>query len=130
MSDVKTFVPEDLHITTVDGNKMKVPRLNWKKELQLIDIIQNVLKDVAPGFSRPNQTPIDIVSKILEIAPQKATRFVAIVMNQDDNWVEENLDISEVVAVILPLLRSRLDLILRKLQPYLQEMGVQLPIQE
>lgn len=122
-SDTPIFIQEDLYVTTVDDEKMKVPRLNWKKELVLIGLIQSVLKDMGPAISNPNGDMVTLLTKVLEVAPEKATKFVSTVMGLPDTWVEEKLDITEVVAVILPLLRNRLDLILQKLTPYLQEVG-------
>lgn len=122
-ADTAVFIQEDLYVTTVDDEKLKVPRLNWKKELILINLIQGVLKDMGPTLQNPNGDMVTLLSKVLEVAPEKATKFVSTVMGLPDEWVEEKLDISEVVAVILPLLRNRLDLILQKLTPYLQEVG-------
>ena len=122
-ADTAVFVQEDLYVTTVDDEKMKVPRLNWKKELVLIGLIQGVLKDMGPAITNPNGDMVTLLTKVLEVAPEKATKFVSTVMGLPDTWVEEKLDITEVVAVILPLLRNRLDLILQKLTPYLQEVG-------
>lgn len=120
VTDISTYVEEPLFVTTVDKIQVPVPKLNWKKELVLITLIQDVLKELGPTFQSLDGNFMMLVTKILEVAPDKATKFVSTVMGKDPAWVEDNLDISEVVAVILPLLKSRLDLILAKLQPYLQ----------
>ena len=120
VTDIDKFVQEKIVVTTVDGIKVEVPRLNWKKELVLITLIQDVLKELGPTFSAIDGNIMAVITKVLEIAPDKATKFVSTVMGKEDSWVEDNLDITEVVAVILPLLKNRLDLILAKLQPYLQ----------
>ena len=125
VTDIEKFLDEQLYITTTAGTKIPVPKLNWKKELVLINLIQSVLKDLGPTFNNVNGNFMGLITKILEVAPDKATKFVSTVMAQSDDWVEENLDISEVVAVILPLLKNRLDLILAKLTPYLQEVNAQ-----
>lgn len=124
-ADIKKYTEEQFYVTTTAGARVPVPRLNWKKELILINLIQAVLKDLGPALGAQNSSLMSIVATVLDIAPSKATKFVSTVMDQSDQWVEENLDISEVIAVILPLLKSRLDLIQAKLAPYLQELANQ-----
>jgi ABC-type proline/glycine betaine transport system substrate-binding protein len=124
-ADIKRYAEEQFFVTTTAGARVPVPRLNWKKELVLINLIQAVLKDLGPAISSGNNSLMAIVTTVLEIAPAKATKFVSTVMDQSDQWVEENLDISEVIAVILPLLKSRLDLIQAKLAPYLADLAAQ-----
>jgi len=124
-NDIATFVQPELYVTTIEDLRIKIPKLNWKKELQLINIIQSVLQDVGPILGTPDASALGFITRMLEIAPDKATMFISIVMGKSTDWVEENLDIAEVIAVIVPLLRQRLDLIQAKLMPYIQ--GTNLP---
>jgi hypothetical protein len=124
-TDVETFVPPQVQVRTVHGDDVNVPKITWKKEIKLIGIIQQCLDLVAEEITRINpQTGqpnfVNIVNKVLQFAPEKVSEFVATVLDHDPVWVEDNLDSAEIMGVIVPLLKGRLELVNEKLKPYLQ----------
>jgi len=140
MSDVKIFVPENNKVVTVSGDKVKIPKLSWKKELQLLKIIEGSVAIIVEQSNRTvteevtdpitnvvsevkvpvESTPADLIQYALQNIPEKVTEFMSIVMGKDTEWVENELDSTEILGVIVPLLKSRLDLIGEKIAPYLQ----------
>lgn len=120
--DAKTFVPGETAITTINGDKVIVPKLNWGKELKLLDLVQSALEEVGGVLSKTPNAWDDlygVVTTVLKVAPQHVTEFAAVVMEKDENWVKNNLDIALILGVIVPLLRERLDMIVERVGAYL-----------
>jgi len=118
----KTATPEKKEltsITTVAGEVINIPTLNWAKELKLLALIEGVLGDMSEVLRDENAETSDIIAKALAVAPDKVTEFVSVVLEQDNDWVEQKLDLPTVVGVVVPLLRSRLDLVMERVQPYI-----------
>ena len=120
-SENKIFIPEENSVTTLSGETFKIPKLSWKKELQLLDIVQEAIQSLVD-----NDTPIDggvdnVVVKALRIVPEKITKFMALVLDRETDWVENNLDSPEILGVIVPLLKGRFDLIQDRLQKFIPE---------
>ncbi len=106
-------------IKTVAGETIEIPALNWAKELKLLALIEAVLGDMSEVLRDENSETSDIIAKALSVAPDKVTEFVSVVLEQDNTWVEEKLDLPTVVEVVVPLLRSRLDLVMERVNPYI-----------
>jgi len=118
--EARVFVPNETKIHTVHGEYVIVPKITWKKEIQLIRLIESVLEGFAgaSGEDIEDQSMVALVQRMLSVAPEKATKFVSVVLEKDDDWVEDNLDLPEIVSLILPLLKQRLDTIGTKIAPY------------
>lgn len=119
ITDVKIFIPEDNQVTTVDGTVIKIPKLSWKKELQLIDIIKQSMDELATASVAVPNDATAMVNVALRVIPHKITQFMAVVMNMSEDWVQDSLDSTEIIGVCVPLLKSRFDLIATKLKPFL-----------
>ncbi len=120
--DSHIFRPEDNEVTTVDGEKMKIPRLTWKKEIDLLRIIQKTLDEVSADMSDDaDPSVIAMVNRVLRVAPERISEFIAVVLNQPAEWCMDNLDSAEILGVIIPLLRSRLDLVMERIAPFIPE---------
>ena len=106
-------------IKTVAGETINIPALNWAKELRLLALIEGVLGDMSEVMRDENAETSDVIARALAVAPDKVTEFVSVVLEQDNTWVEEKLDLPTVVEVVVPLLRSRLDLVMERVNPYI-----------
>lgn len=129
-SDLRIFIPEDNEVTTVDGAKVKIPKLSWKKELALIEIIKKSMDEIVENSGAVPEDAAALVNIALRVVPHNITKFMATVMDKSEDWVQDSLDSTEIIGVILPLLKSRFDLIATKLKPFLgenQENAVQFP---
>ncbi len=125
--DSKIFRPEEHEVTCIDGTKVKIPRLSWEKEIDLINIIQQTLDEIASETVADTDTTVaGMVNKVLRIAPHRITQFISIVLNQSEEWCRKNLDSAEILGVIIPLLRSRLDLIMERIRPFMPEVQQQM----
>lgn len=130
MSDVKIFIPEQNKVNTVSGEQVNIPKLSWKKELKLLQIVQESLNQLITTSVELKTTSTEqIVSLALKLIPNKLTEFMSIVMDRPSDWVEENLDSTEIVGVIIPLLKSRFDLITTKIQPFVELQKGQNPVE-
>ena len=124
MSDVRIFIPEDNKVTTVSGELVSIPKLSWKKELKLLQIMQDSINElIKASVELKSASTEQMVSLALKLIPNKLTEFMSTVMDRPGEWVEDNLDSTEIVGVIVPLLKSRLDLITTKIQPFVALQG-------
>ena len=106
-------------VKTVAGDVINIPVLNWAKELRLLALIEGVLGDMSEVMRDENAETSDVIARALAVAPDKVTEFVSVVLEQDNTWVEDKLDLPTVVEVVVPLLRQRLDLVMQKINPYI-----------
>ncbi len=123
-AEIKIFIPNETEVTTVHGDKIRVPKITWKKEIQLIKLIEDVLgslNDLIDGDDAADPGLAHMIQRVLSVAPEKATRFVSVVLEKEDDWVEDNLDLPEIVSIIIPLLRERLDTVGAKISPYITQ---------
>lgn len=121
--DTKIFRPEEHEVTTIDGTKVKIPKISWKKEIDLLRIIQHTIDEVKfdPADDAVDDSVLTMVNRVLQVAPNRVTEFIAVVLGQPSEWCEDNLDSAEILGVIIPLLRSRLDLIMEKVTPFMPQ---------
>jgi len=123
-AEIKVFVPNETEVTTVHGDIVIVPKITWKKEIQLIKLIENVLESVTDLIDDKEEPSLAVlIQRVLSVAPEKATAFVSVVLEKDDEWVESNLDLPEIVGVIIPLLKQRLDMVTTRVTPYMTSEG-------
>ena len=117
--EIAVFIPEKTKISTIHNEEVIVPKISWKKEIKLIRIIEEVLSNI--GELANDADTVATVGKILEVAPDKATQFVSVVLEKEAQWVENNLDLPVIVSLIVPLLRQRLEMVMEKMRPYIPE---------
>jgi len=121
--EAQAFAPLDMKVTTINGDELSVPKLSWGKELKLIQIIRKGMSELEDTMKPDAEglNVVNIMTKILEVAPGHITEFVSLVLEQDEQWVQDNLDMPEIFGVIVPLLRTRLNLAQQKVQSYMPE---------
>lgn len=130
MSDINIFIPENNKVNTVGGEAVGIPKLSWKKELRLLQIIQESINELIKSSVELKSTSTEqLVSVALKLIPNRLTEFMSIVMDRPGEWVEDNLDSTEIIGVIVPLLKSRLDLITQKIQPFVELQKGQNPVE-
>lgn len=127
VKDVEIFVgDETFMVTTLDGDTVKVPKVSWGTELKVISILEKVLKVISDDVGALNlqKDGVKLVQVLMEKTPEKLTELVSVILRKEALWVEENLDSSEIISVVVPLLVARLTLITQKITPFLNKMGV------
>lgn len=130
MSDINIFIPEQNKVKTINDEEVGIPKLSWKKELKLLQIIQDSINELIKASVELKSTSTEqIVSVALKLIPNRLTEFMSIVMDRPSDWVEDNLDSTEIIGVIVPLLKSRLDLITQKIQPFVELQKGQSPVE-
>lgn len=122
--DIDTFITTPKFVTTVDGEQVPLARMVWGREIKLLGVIQSVLDFVADDISNFGEEGFGVphlISKVMEQAPEKVSEFMLIILpDRDEAWIEENLELAEIIGVIVPLLRSRIDLIGAKLGTFVE----------
>lgn len=122
----KVFVPEERVLETVSGEKIKVPRVNWKKQILISRLIGSTIESLECLRNRDLSNlqvkdMIEVLPEIIEKAPEKVTEMCAILLEKDNSFVENELDLERIVELLRPFFAS----ILRKLSSMLGSQNVQ-----
>jgi len=106
--DDEVFVPSLQEITTLNGEKVQVPKLNWKKEILIARSFTNIFKSL-PQLKKVDWEKGITVSQVLESlpdvveqAPDEITKIVSVILDKEPQWVEENLDFESIASLIIP----------------------------
>jgi len=106
--DDEVFVPSLQEITTLNGEKVQVPKLNWKKEILIARSFTNIFKSL-PQLKQVDWEKGITVSQVLESlpdvveqAPDEITKIVSVILDKEPQWVEENLDFESIASLIIP----------------------------
>ncbi len=127
--EAKAFVLHDQFLTTIEGERVRLPKCTYGKEVLISNILGEVFSDVlSSGVLREDlaatsplsamEVAAKITAQMMRQAPQKAGEVVAILLvpNGDDEpqpeqiaeklrWVRANLTLKEVVGLVIPFLR-------------------------
>lgn len=120
-NEIDIFVPLE-EIETIKNEKVKVPKVSWKKETEISKILAGCLKTVlTPGLleKAENISPTDIIKLLPNLSDNflpSLTKVVSIILEKDTEWIENNLDSEKVVELILPFFAK-----LSKLRGKIQE---------
>lgn len=134
VDEVGSLVPEDVYITTVSGDKVKVPPLTWRKEIQVFRSLGKMIGEM-PKMELDSKDPskvlggldlTELIPKLVKVLPDEITVLMETVLDKEKDWVCDNLSAKEVVGFIVPFLQAELaDLrdVLVPIFPALQEVG-------
>ncbi len=111
---------DELNVFFPDGGTVKLPsfkkpfevkKIKWGKEAQLGKLIGSLLKDAnisqfgqltEKNIKGNPQIVIDAFLPLLENAPETVTKMVAILLDETDTWVNENLSMPDIIEVLVP----------------------------
>lgn len=107
--------PEE--ITLVNGEKVVLPRLTIGKILALtegMDELISTAKQKAPGIFElfnggAENNPAELVQALPQLIPLLLSQIVKVLstyLGKDKKWVEENMDLEDLVAVATPFFGS------------------------
>jgi len=106
--DDEVFIPSPQEITTLSGEKVQVPKLNWKKEILIARSFTNIFKSL-PELKKVDWEKGITVSQVLESlpdimekVPDEITKIVSIALDKETKWVEENLDFESIAGLVVP----------------------------
>jgi len=104
--EIEVLFPKKEFVTTVDGERIEVPKSTLRVQLQVVQSLGRILKrfpqDVLEGEEFDLQKGIGIVAEILETLPEEVLKIASVIVGRDEEWVAENLDLDSVVELILP----------------------------
>lgn len=123
LEEIKAFIGEEKQITLHNGKVVVIKPLVWKKELQIIKL----LGEIIPNFTQT--TSLDssnLVQFLLKEAPDILTEIAVILTGCKREEIEDEWILEDVVEVCLPFLQSLLKrlflLLTTKIQPILQNL--------
>jgi len=137
--EMEQHVPKTILLTTLKDEEIEIPlRLSWSQELQVIALFQEVLKPeelgtILTGAKEINKltesieedgepaerdedlnlatlASLDQFTALLGLAP-KLTRFVEIIINRDEIWINDNFSLELIMKVIVPFVRRYKDML-------------------
>jgi hypothetical protein len=138
MADLDVLVPEDTKVTTISGEEVIIPAMPWGREVKILRIIKELMGTLSDSgvFNIPfevdengdpkvsSEAMTDVMGKVTELlldtATEKLTGAVALIVNKDIKWVEDNLDAERIVYILVPFFqdkRDSLSVALRKFLP-------------
>lgn len=138
-SDFEVFDVESYEITTNSGDKIKIPRLSFRKERLISKIIGNavgvliqardafLVDDDSAEEAALNLLKAEALDKILTLVfttvPEQISSAMSIVLSTPDkevsvDWVEDNLVSEEMLKFLVPFLVSRKNALEKVLKPY------------
>lgn len=110
--EVETFFPAGGEVKLPSLKKtFSIKKFTWGKEAVLGKLLGSLLKDSNFGEFRNlteqnvQQNPQIVINAflpLLESAPDTITKMVATILDRDDKFVEENLNIEDVIEVLVP----------------------------
>ncbi len=111
-SEMETFCPQGGEVKLPSLNKhFEIKKFTWGKEAVLGKMLGTLLKDSNFGEFRKlteeniqgnPQIVIDTFLPILESAPETITKMVGTILDKENKWVEDNLQIEDIVEVLVP----------------------------
>ncbi|MEM1672665.1 MAG: hypothetical protein QXW71_00890 [Thermoplasmata archaeon] len=123
LEEIKAFIGEEKQITLHNGKVVVIKPLVWKKELQIIKL----LGEIIPGFTQ--STSLDssnLVQFLLKETPDILTEIAVILTDCKREEIENEWILEDIVEVCLPFLQSLLKrlflLLTTKIQPILQNL--------
>jgi len=114
---------EMLQLPTVmkilDGSEIQIPRPSWRAELTVIKSIGTVLEAIRTHMeiswqeimeiqkSKDKDRIYQLALKAAEYVPDEITKIVAGIINQTEEFVEQQLDLPMILEILLPFLLQR-----------------------
>ena len=106
-NQVKIIVPKEFFCHLIDGTEVKVPKPNWGKELKIIDIITETQSNIPKEYLEEGKisSPSELVTILLKTFPRQATKIIAILLDKDEKYVEENFNSEGVMELLVPFFK-------------------------
>ena len=112
----ETFIPEDNKVTLANGTAVEVKPLNWGKEIKVCQLVSKFFGDnnIVEAFTLlegdGETDSIEAISKLviplIGEAPQVITQILAILIEQDENYINESLTSEDVMKIFIPFLQN------------------------
>lgn len=116
VDEVESLLPKDVYVTTVSGDKVKVPPLTWRKEIQVFRSLGKMIgempkieidpKDPSKVLGGLNLT--ELIPKLVEVLPDEITVLMETILDKEADWICDNLSAKEVIGFIVPFLQAEL----------------------
>ena len=129
-NDIDLFVQSSPKtITTVDGKTIPVPPVTWRRELSVMDLIRDavtllvktgVFTAADAEHVQSPQVVSEMLGLLLKEAPDRVTKAVAAILSKEEDWVCDNLESTQILGLLLPFLRNRIDAIRGEFQRHIE----------
>jgi hypothetical protein len=118
--ELDVFVPTK-QLTTVDGKKIVLPKMTWKRETIIykkVGLLFESVEDLQEiDFAQITASQIvKLVSVFLQKAPDVVTEIVAVITDFSEEEVGEKLDSGSIIELLVPFFSERSQMITQKLE--------------
>jgi hypothetical protein len=125
--ELDTFVPPRT-LKLSSGAEIPFPKLTWKKEKEMLDLIGKILEEVTElseiDYAEATMTEmIQIAGKVMRIVPNEVTGLVCLAVNMKEEEVDNQLDSGDILNILLPLFQERVQRITSQLRTNTQSAG-------
>lgn len=107
--EIDLFVPGTYVLS--DGTKIERPKLSWGNQIKLLRQFSALLTAV-PELKEVNfesfkiQDLVQILPSILDKAPEAFSDMCALILDTDKEWIDEHLQMDDVLGLIVPFLKG------------------------
>lgn len=115
---VEELVKMPKEFKDIEGETFEIPTPNWGMELQVIRSIGRLLKEVKddidvplselPELAKDKEKLTPIIITMLEKAPDEVTKIIARIINKDEAFVKEKLDMMILIEILIPFFVTRM----------------------
>lgn len=111
VEESEIYFPPIEEIETVNGEMVQIPKLAWGREIRVLQSFSSLLgklpDDVFEDFSlRKLPTVFKTISQ--EKFFDDLTQCTAQILGKEKNWIENNLDSTAILRVVLPFFGERM----------------------
>lgn len=103
----------------IEGETFAIPTPNWGMELQVIRSIGRLLKEIKddinvplselPELAKDKEKLTPLIITMLEKAPDEVTKIVARIVDKDEAFVKEKLDMMIIIEILIPFFVTRME---------------------
>ena len=105
VTDFDTWFPPLEFMETLNGERVKIPRVSAGKEARIFQALARLLEKLPKGLDWEKFKAADLLQiapKLLRDAPEEGFFIAATLLDKESDWVQENLDFDMIFSLILP----------------------------
>jgi len=113
--EIKIFFPPQIEVETIEGQKVQVGKISWGKELRIATELSAILERcpelIRTDFSKElsGEQLLRLATSLLKSAPEAATRISSILLDKEESWIQDHLDSSAMIDILVPFFLSKIE---------------------
>lgn len=103
--DFETWFPPLEFIETLEGERVKIPKVSAGKEAKVFQALGRLLGKLPKNVNLTDFSGADLLEfapKLLKETPEEGFFIAATLLDKEPQWVKDNLDFDKIFSLILP----------------------------